>query len=61
MEKKVKYVVKVDISYVNVSFEFDTSTLACHFMDMFLDHMCGGDAEKVNMRMERVDVKGEEE
>lgn len=59
MEKKVKYVVRLEISYVNVSFEFDTSTLACHFMDMFLDHVYDG--TKVNIYMERVDVIGEEE
>lgn len=64
MNKKVKYVVKVEVSYVRMNFEFDTSTLACNFMDMFLNHMTGGDSEKANVCMERIDVvdeaKGEE-
>lgn len=57
-----QYVVKVDIGYKHVEFVFDSVQLACHFMEMFLDHiMKSEDGDEVNVCMERINLPIKEE
>lgn len=48
-----KYVVRVDVSYVSMGFEFDTVAGACNFMDTFLDHVKVEGEKEVEVWMER--------
>lgn len=65
MQKNRKYVVKVNIRYIHMDFEFDSVMGACNFMDSFLDHFVAsgdGDAKVYMTRVDKVEEeKGEEE